>query len=1239
MKIWTTLLFWSCVSLFPTLLQAQEIHRLIGDYLNGHLQELSLMPTDIAEWEITDQYLTRHNGVTQVHIRQQYHGIPVYNGVANFAIRGGQVLHMAGRLQQNIAQRVAAEAPVLSPAAAISAAAQATFARAPTSLSMMEEKGPHNFVYSKGDISQENIPIRLMYVPGPEGELFLAWDLSILLMDGKHWWSVRVDALSGALIDKVDWMLACTFPENTPHQHHSLIPHIDGNAGATQTSSSPGQYRVFSYRLESPSQGGRTLEIEPADSIASPYGWHDTNALAGAEYTITRGNNVYAREDRDDNDTGGYSPDGGAQLIFDYPLNLNQAPIGYQDAAITNLFYMNNVMHDLWYQYGFDEQSGNFQQNNYGKGGQAGDYVNADAQDGGGTNNANFGTPPDGTSGRMQMYLWSAASSNDSLLTVNAPGSIARKYRASGATFGPGVSSTPLTADVVLVNDGTTPDPNDGCETLVNAAALSGKIALINRGTCSFVNKVLAAQNAGALGVIIVNNVAGAPFTMGGTSSAITIPSVMISQADGNLLKAQLSANVTVNATLQDQGNNSDRDGDLDNGIIAHEYGHGISTRLTGGPSNSSCLSNAEQMGEGWSDWFALMLNIDTSMVTRGIGTYATSQPITSTGIRNAPYSRDFNINPFTYANTNDQANVSQPHGIGFVWSTMLWDLALNFIDTYGFDEDLYYGNGGNNLVMQLVIDGIKLQNCNPGFVDGRDAILLADQINNGGANKCLIWETFARRGLGFSASQGQANSRADQVEAFDLPPSCLIPVTPPVASYEFQLASACNDRVSFTDQSSNLPQRWFWDFGDGNSDTTQNATHVYQQSGTYHVVLITSNSLGSDTLLRVINIALAPAPSVSNATICVDEPATLAVNGTGFFTWYDAQGTMLDTGAVFQTAPLGADTAFFVQQTLTSPLQHVGPVDGSFAAGGYHNTSFTGTLNFTAIAPFTFLSAWVDAGAAGPRTFFVWDSPDGAGNIVDQVTVNLAAGAQRVTLNLNIPAPGTYSVGGTMVNLYRNNAGANYPYNLSNLVSITSSSSTSGALAFYYYLYDWEVQGESCKSDKATVNVTVANAEFEYVEDSLIKEVNFTDRSAGATSWLWNFGDGDTSLLQNPVHLYSTAGVYLVTLTINGSCTLMDTILVKPAVGVTALVPGLEVALQPNPATERFRVVLNHSLAEDLAVTLIAADGRIIGSKTLSAGSTSLDWDAKGIAAGVYLVRIQGFGGVQTLRQVIGQD
>jgi len=167
----------------------------------------------------------------------------------------------------------------------------------------------------------------------------------------------------------------------------------------------------------------------------------------------------------------------------------------------------------------------------------------------------------------------------------------------------------------------------------------------------------------------------------GDDGGTVTIPSIMISLADGFPLITQLQNGANINASLSNTGLFR-RDGSLDNGIVAHEYGHGISTRLTGGAVNSGCLNNVEQMGEGWSDWFALILTIepgDLGTDIRGIGTYATNQSITGPGIRNFPYSTNRSINPVTFDNTNN-ANFSVPHGLGSIWASMLWDLSWRFI-------------------------------------------------------------------------------------------------------------------------------------------------------------------------------------------------------------------------------------------------------------------------------------------------------------------------------------------------------------------------------------------------------------------------------------------------------------------------------------------------------------------------------------------------------------------------------
>jgi len=760
---------------------AQDFSGPVNAYLNANRTQLGLQAQDIADVTINNQSFSKSLDLHNVYASQRFQGIEIFNSTSSFAVKNGAVINASLSFSEGISTKINTINPGLSASAAIGKAADALGLKTPSGLQLLETVSSNSFVFSNAAISLNEIPVKLVFQPTEEAQLKLAWDLSIYLLDASHYYSVRIDAVTGELIGQNDWVVSCNFGD-APHSHtteRSILEAV-GNEPTMTFTAGGAQYRVYPMPLESPNHGDDELVSDPSDAIASPFGWHDTDGVGGPEFTITRGNNVNAQEDLNGNNGTGAAPDGGATLNFDFPYIFDGPPVNMLDASTTNLFYWNNIMHDVWYQYGFDEASGNFQENNYGNGAAGSDSVNADAQDGSGLNNATFGTPPDGQNPRMSMFLWSASGPPGEPLTINN-GPLAGDYIGVPAAFGPPLPTTPLTADLALVLDddaGTSSDPNDACDNITNGGDLAGNIVVIRRGDCEFGVKVLAAENEGAVAVIMVNNVGGDPIAMGAgaVGGSVTIPSIMVNQADGEALITELEGGGTVNGTLVQTGP-FQIDGDLDNGIVAHEYGHGISNRLTGGPGNTGCLSNAEQMGEGWSDWFGLMLTMeagDTPGDVRGIGTYAIGQSVTGGGIRPAPYSVNTDINGFTYDDTNN-GNISQPHGIGFVWATMLWDLNWALIGEYGFDPDFYNGTGGNNIAMQLVIDGLKLQNCSPGFVNGRDAILEADMIANGGANRCLIWNVFAARGLGESASQGSSNNRFDQVEAFDIPSDCTL--------------------------------------------------------------------------------------------------------------------------------------------------------------------------------------------------------------------------------------------------------------------------------------------------------------------------------------------------------------------------------------------------------------------------------------------------------------------------------
>ncbi len=726
-------------------------------HLARNAAALGLTPADLLDTVVTSRYESRHTGVTHIHFRQRLAGIEVANGVINVNIgRDGKVLNVGNRFVGDLDSRATVRRPSIdAPEAVERAAEQLGLGPAGVLIEIESHGGPARAArFEGGGISLEEIPVKLAYYVLDSGDVRLAWDMVIRTPDHRHWYNLWVDAADGSILGKSDW--------------------IDKD-----------NYEVFAVPKASPSDGPRTIEVDPADTTASPFGWHDTDGIAGADFTDTQGNNVVAQTDLDANNNFGgpdIRPSGGATLDFQFPLDLNMQPDTYRQAAVTNLFYWNNVVHDMLYRYGFDEASGNFQTNNYDNPGLGADAVRADAQDGSGTNNANFGTPPDGSPPRMQMFLWLPSDSHQ--VQVNAPSPAAGIYAATPAQFGPQLNATGVSSPVFTLADDGVGTTTDGCELTETEPIYSNQIVLIDRGNCTFVTKMRNAQTLAANGVIVANNVAGNPVIMGddGTGGDITIPSVMVSQSDGQTIRNGLPAG----GTIRENPNPApDRDSDLDAGVIAHEYCHGLSNRLTGGPANVNCLTGSQQAGEGWSDLCTLFFTADAAdrgATPRGVGTYLIYEPPTGGGIRPYPYSTSMGINPQTYGDlvtAGTPGGLSIPHGVGTVWATAVWEVYWKLVGKHGFDSDLYNGTGGNNLAIQLVVDGLKLQPCNPTFVDARDAILQADLNLTGGLNQCEIWNGFAKRGLGLNAMDGGGSGSLSVTEDFTVPAACPVSVVP----------------------------------------------------------------------------------------------------------------------------------------------------------------------------------------------------------------------------------------------------------------------------------------------------------------------------------------------------------------------------------------------------------------------------------------------------------------------------
>ncbi|KAH6586928.1 hypothetical protein BASA50_000292 [Batrachochytrium salamandrivorans] len=427
----------------------------------------------------------------------------------------------------------------------------------------------------------------LEYVEQPDGKIVYAYKFQLRNDPVTKWVQVWCDAATGKVIQAVDF-------------------------------ANDASYKVTPVPRRDPTEGF-SMVSNPEIKGSSPNGWTDGKA--------TEGNNAITKT------ISGKTTSSTSDNVFDTKFNGDEDPRTDDNiaASAVNLFYLTNVMHDITYQYGFTEKAGNFQKDNFGKGGQGSDAVVINVQSSRGVNNANFFTPSDGQPGTMNMFRF------------------------------------------------TYTKPN--------------------------------------------------------------------------------------------------RDSGFDNGVVIHEFGHGLSNRLTGGSATSGCLRTVEArgMGEGWGDIMAMMVlakSSDTATTKMTIGAYATDS---TGGFRSLPYTTDMKVNPLTYSDLKTRDEV---HDVGEVWASLLWDVYWNLVAKHGFSANLNNAkqSAGNVVAMQTIIGGMMLQPCNPTFLSARDAIIAADASYYKGANKCEILKAFAKRGMGPNATSNYTND-------FSVPSECDGDAPPPRAT------------------------------------------------------------------------------------------------------------------------------------------------------------------------------------------------------------------------------------------------------------------------------------------------------------------------------------------------------------------------------------------------------------------------------------------------------------------------
>lgn len=356
---------------------------LARDFTLQHRHLLGLDFEDLEGMELVDRVFSQVSGATHLYYRQIHLGIPVYNAQLQIHVNAkGRILGIDNGFLPALRDATPVRSPSVGASDAVGHALRhlGLEARSPRVIDNKVHSPQQRTRLAHQGISTRPIEAELMWLPIRQGDARLVWRFQIGPLSSPSVFDMTVDATSGKVWTRLDWTSQAT-------------------------------YRVYPQPVESPMlptpflpRDTRVLVLDPdlRAPNASPDGWH---RILGSTSTIMRGNNVHAYEDRNqDNAPPAIQANCGVNLVCDFPFSPFDPPQNYTNAAVTNLFYWTNLVHDIQYQYGFDEQAGNFQVANFGRGGLGNDSVRAQAQDGDELNNGFFRTFPDGQSPLLQMH-------------------------------------------------------------------------------------------------------------------------------------------------------------------------------------------------------------------------------------------------------------------------------------------------------------------------------------------------------------------------------------------------------------------------------------------------------------------------------------------------------------------------------------------------------------------------------------------------------------------------------------------------------------------------------------------------------------------------------------------------------------------------------------------------------------------------------------------------------------------
>ncbi len=370
---------------------AGDEHRVVKAFLNEHREVFGHDSAVLTGAVMKRDYMAKNNGLRTTVWEQQVDGIPVFEGVLQAHVtRHGELVNLTSRFVENPAKgpatpRITAAEALTSAAASLGVTLTAAEVSTKGHPSGTDQRHKLNAAMLAGDAE-----VKLIWLPMNGSSMRLCWDVILTPKAGGETFRAVVDAQTGVV-----------------QVRRCLTEHISNASYRVHTGDSPSPLSP-GHSTPLPAQpllvARELVTLGALDSIASPEGWipDGTNE--------TYGNNVDAHTDVNfDNSPDLPRPQGSPDRVFDFTQDLALAPSTHREASTVQLFYWCNWMHDRLYQLGFDEAAGNFQNNNFDRGGVEGDALQADAQDGSGFNNANMTTLPDGYPPRMQMYLWNYA--------------------------------------------------------------------------------------------------------------------------------------------------------------------------------------------------------------------------------------------------------------------------------------------------------------------------------------------------------------------------------------------------------------------------------------------------------------------------------------------------------------------------------------------------------------------------------------------------------------------------------------------------------------------------------------------------------------------------------------------------------------------------------------------------------------------------------------------------------------